>query len=73
MKFKLDLSNPIWATFWVSTGDEKDQLDIIFKFPFLFKSALDERVLEENYTLYSEVPARLDGIRGRVLAKESIY
>ena len=34
MKFKLDLSNPLM----VSTGEERDQLEIHFKFPSLFKS-----------------------------------
>ena len=39
--FKVNISNPVM----VSTGDERDQLDITFKVPYLFKSATDERVL----------------------------
>ena len=52
MTIKLNLSNPIM----VSTGDKKDQLRISFEQPYLFRSALDGRVLEENYTIATEVP-----------------
>ena len=52
MTIKLNLSNPIM----VSTGDMKDHLNITFEQPYLFRSALDGRILEENYTLSSEVP-----------------
>ena len=49
---KLNLSNPIM----VSTGDEKDKLDVSFKIPSIFQSALDERVLGDDYVIFAEVP-----------------
>jgi len=54
MTFEINMSNPIM----VSTGEEKDLLDIGFKFPNLFQSVsdTDDRVLENDFIIYSEVP-----------------
>lgn len=56
MTLKVNLTNPIM----VSTGDEKDLLDIHFKNPKLFQSAYDnERFLKDDFTIYSEVPLQM--------------
>ena len=65
MKFKLDFSNPLL----VSTGEEKDQLDIYFKFSDLFNSALDDRTLEDDFKLFAEVPNQMKSEEDYLLKK----
>ena len=66
MMIKLDFSNPIM----VSTGDQKDKLKIIFEFPSLFRSASDGRVLEDNFTISTDVPLQMQSEAEYIVIKK---